>query len=245
LISISIFILSNVYEGIVSSSMIDPGIKYLKSVKDLLESHFEIIADEAVQYSFQNYTQYSSRISSSNLPTDFKYDTNMIHQRYAFVRLCYVAEQILNSQLGNKRFWSEYYYILPERIPNQFIRLEASFLNPFLERFQYYMDLSFEAGLPTMWKAFESHMVYKPEESNNYLELKDLAPVFLILFVGCALSGFVLLIEICYIDFIRHLDWSNFNQRIRTCFNSLFRKMKRKQRPKVNKIFVQPRRYNV
>jgi hypothetical protein len=247
LISISIFILSNIYEGIVTSSIIDPGKKYLKTVNDLWKSHFDIVAGEAFHYHFQNSSD-SSRISLSNLSVRINHDTNLIQQRYVLIKLCKIAENLLNTQRANKRFWSEYYYILPEKIPNQYIRLEASFLNPFIERFQYYMDLSFEAGLPQMWKTFESHMILKPkkfEQSHDYLELKDLGPVFLILFVGCALSGFVLLIEICYIDFVRQLDWSGFRRRIRTCINSLFSKKKRKQRPKVNKIFVQPRRSNV
>jgi len=246
LISISMFILSNAYESFITSFMIDPGKKYLKSVNDLWESHFEIIADEAVQYNFRNYAQYSSRITSSNLPTELNYETNSIQQRYALVRLCYVAEQILNAPFDNKRFWSDYYYILPERIPSQFIKLEASFLNPFIERFQYYMDLSFEAGLPKMWKAFEPQVISKPKESADYLELKDLGPIFLILFIGCALSIFMLVIEISYHDIFRNLDWTRPCRWIKNWLShACCRKNKNVQKPKVRRIVVKPRRNEV
>ncbi|CAG9801118.1 unnamed protein product [Chironomus riparius] len=244
LISISLFILSNAYESVITSFMIDPGEQNLKTVKDLLESNFRIIVGEAFKYNFKNSSDFSSIINSLDLPEETNDDKNIIEQKYAFIRLCDVAKQILSSQRSNKKFWSEYYYILNERIPSQFIRLEASFLNPYLERFQYFMDLSFEAGLPQMWKVFESHLISKlrnVEIENDFLTLKDLGPVFLIVFIGCTLSMFVLLFEIFHYEFIRHISWSSSYDKCRTYFGTILCKMGKKPKINVNRIFVQPR----
>ncbi|CAG9798201.1 unnamed protein product [Chironomus riparius] len=192
---------TNAYESFITSFMIDPGESLLKSFKDLLESKIEIVSGPAFKYFFRDSSEFSALVNSPDTPKGINFESNLIEQRYAFTKLCDLAEHVLNSKRSNNRYFSEYYYILQERIPNQFLRLEASFYNPFLERFQHYMDLSFEAGLPKMWKVFDSYDVSKLKnfhESKDYLELKDLGPVFLILFIGCILSAFVMIIEILY-----------------------------------------------
>ncbi|CAG9798202.1 unnamed protein product [Chironomus riparius] len=210
LISISIFILSNAYESVVTSFTIDPVDEHLKTLKDLLESSYDIIADRAFEFSYENTNEFMSRINTSSLNMRDNDGEEIIKKRFVFIRTCDVAENVLRLYLFNGKQTSEYYYILPERITGQFIHLEASYYNPFLERLQYYMDLSFEAGLPKMWKSFD-YLDYSNrinyEETSDFLLLEDLLLVFAILLLGCAVSAFVLMIEISYHDFFRYLDW--------------------------------------
>lgn len=87
-----------------------------------------------------------------------------------------------------------------------FERFEASILNPYLERLQFFMDLSFEGGLPQHWKSTfndgNSRMV-KDHRDIEIVKLKDLNQVFGILFIGYAVAFVTLFFEIFYHDFVK------------------------------------------
>ncbi|KAL7014148.1 hypothetical protein ACKWTF_015766 [Chironomus riparius] len=111
----------------------------------------------------------SSRLNSSGLLLEAD-DSYIIKQSYVVIRTCDESKSTLSHKLANDRHVSDYYYLLPEELSWQYIQLEASHLNPFVERFQYFMDLCFQAGLPQMWKvmAFQDSK-FVITQRRNYL----------------------------------------------------------------------------
>ena len=111
-----------------------------------------------------------------------------------FIITCDQAEIIIDQILPREnKAVSEFYYLLPEKFLTCFIQLEASYLNPFIERLQYYMDLSFQAGLPYIWEVFMSYgnpykKIMRHTDDLTYLKFEDLAQVFSILIVGYAFT---------------------------------------------------------
>jgi hypothetical protein len=105
-------------------------------------------------------------------------------------------------------------YILKERFFIEFLCLDAGILNPYIEKFQELMDLSFEAGLPKMWTNFlnadmfeKVHWTqfYEDDIPSDSLEFEQIFPIFRVLSIGFLIAGFVLLLEIFHFDF-----WVNF-----------------------------------
>lgn len=239
-ICLSILVLKINYESLIASCAIDPiDENRLQTVQDLLASNFEITANKAFVNVFKNTSEYgilSSRISISNEPMTSTKSTLMIQQKFVFIRLCSTAEFVLTHRLPKGKIVSDFYYILPEELIPQFVRLEASYMNPFIERFQYYIDLSFQAGLPHIWKVF-THQSYskskkfQPESEADILKLKDLLTLFVVIGILFALAALMLLLEIFYHDCIRLL---NLRRRLFKFWN---RKLVKK-RLKVRKIFV-------
>lgn len=134
----------------------------------------------------------------------------VIEQQYVMIQTCLEASQTLTRKLENRQSPTDYYYLLPEHLSWIYVQLEASFMNPFLERFQYYMDLCFQVGLPHMWKVmvyqdFSGTVSIQSRDAQIYLELKDLGVIFLILAIGCSLSCAVLMAEIFYHDCIKNV----------------------------------------
>ncbi|CAG9811315.1 unnamed protein product [Chironomus riparius] len=160
IISLSVFLLSNLYEGAITSFMIEPARdNRLKTVDDLLNSDYQFQASQLFEYTLKNSSlvqRMSSRLNSSGLQMGTKGTKHVFGQYYVFIRTCDEARITLNHKLLNGQLVSDYYYLLPEELSWQYVQLEASYLNPFVERIQYYMDLCFQAGLPHMWRVMSS-----------------------------------------------------------------------------------------
>ena len=114
-------------------------------------------------------------------------------------------------------------------------------MNPFLERFQYYMDLTFQAGLMHMWKvlAFENNKMTGTQKSStepSYLKLEDLSQVFSILMIGYVLSAALFLIEIFFHDILKKLNLANLARKLRNRVNQMaYKKRKQSKHPKYQK----------
>ena len=249
-ICLSVFLLSNLYEGVITSFMIEPAHENrLKTVEEVLNSGYEFMADKGFAYNLRNSSlieAMGSRLNISGLSMKVEGGKYVIEQHYTYIRTCDVAKHSLSGKLPNGRFVSDYYYVLPEELSWQYVQLEASFLNPFLERFQYYMDLSFQAGLPQMWKVmasqdFSEFMNAETNDGRDFLELQDLVLVFVVLFIGLGLSGFVLLGEIFYHDCLKNLNLRRAVSSMWNRIKKMCRKKNKKQRPRVRRIIVRPR----
>jgi hypothetical protein len=243
IICLSVFLLSNLYEGAITSYMIEPAHETrLKTVDDLVASNYEIKSTKAFTNLHKNLTflkLIASRLNSNNEPIQH---VDIIERRHVFIRFCDFAESLINKRFMNGRALSDYYYILPEQLTWTFVRLEASYLNPFVARFQYYMDLSFQAGLPHMWKVFEhqDHSEVKfngIEDGDELLKLKDLLIIFRISVVGFGFAFVVLLIEVFCHDCLSNL---NINEIIR---NKILKLFKKPNQTIVRTVFVQPRHH--
>ena len=252
IICLSVFILSNLYEGFITSFMIEPAHEYiLKSVDEFVASNYEIMTGEAFEFGLKNSSfleKIKPRLNTSGTSMGADNGKHVIEQRFVFIRTCDVARISLAAKLKNGKFVSDYYYLLEEELTWQFIELDASYSNPFITRLQYYLDLSFQAGLPHMWKVFVSqgysHVLnIETRNDKDYLEIVDLIPVFVILFIGCGLSAFLLVLEIFFKDFIENL---NIRSCCCSCWNFLKTRIDRKavRKPKVRWIIVRPRIHN-
>ncbi|KAL7014268.1 hypothetical protein ACKWTF_015840 [Chironomus riparius] len=214
IICISIIILKINYESQIASSTIDPIVgNQLKTVEDLLSSNYEVIANNAFVNVYKNTTEFiklRSRLSKSNEPLTASKSKILMQQRFIFIRLCNTAEFVMNQRLPKGKIVSDFFYILPEKLTSQYVRLEASYMNPFIEKFQYFMDLSFQAGLPQMWKVlahqnYSKSKKFQPKNEADFLKLKDLISLFLVVSSLYCISFLVLLIEIFYHDCLRNL----------------------------------------
>ncbi|CAG9811578.1 unnamed protein product [Chironomus riparius] len=187
IICLSVFLLSNLYEGAVTSFMIEPAhTNHFKTVEDFLDSDYEIITDEVFVAGIkdsQEFNRLRLKMNSSLGRLERKFNIGYQQQRYAYIFSCDILEYEIYSQLPDGHHVADYFYILPEMISWYYEKLGASYLNPFIERFQYYMDLSFQAGLPHMWKLFMAQRIYKSTgtvilRDREMLELKDFYSVF-------------------------------------------------------------------
>lgn len=224
LMILMIFVLSNSYEGVISSFMIKPiHEQRLETVEDLLTSKYNILTDEIFANSIDDHNEYDaikSRMNTSGAKVNNRFEEVLLSQRFVFVKSCEAAKYELKLRLSNKHFISDYYYLLPEKLTWFYIQLEASFSNPFLERFQYYMDLSFQAGLPQMWKIVSEYdQLQKTQtvlfDDVNFLKLDDLYQVFSILVIGYVLSSVMLLCEIFLCDFWNSLKFNYLASKLR------------------------------
>lgn len=121
-------------------------------------------------------------------------------------------------------------YMIPEVV---YIDRDDLFIGPFhpyLDKFQYYMDISFEAGLHQAWDSqFErvlvEHYIHKIEkrkieDENQILDFVAIGPFFLILIFGYLMATFALFGEIFYHDCLARLSKSFIRQKLRRIFQS-------------------------
>ncbi|KAL7014263.1 hypothetical protein ACKWTF_015835 [Chironomus riparius] len=253
IICLSMFLLNNLYESEVTSLLIEPGdYNRLKTIEDLIASKYEIIndavfADYAI--SAKDFERLLPRLNIRSVDLPKNFNEEVISQRYVYMFRCDSVDLLLRSRLPNGRSFTDYYYKLQELLFWNYVELDASYLNPLIDSFQYYMDLSFQAGLPHMWKVFErktiSQLKIKAKDKKIFLELIDFRAVFVIFFILCGLSVIVLLAEIFYYDCFRNVKL----RKIKCWFGSIWRmccclcKTKKiKQKLRIRKIVVQPRR---
>ncbi|KAL7035799.1 hypothetical protein ACKWTF_008564 [Chironomus riparius] len=266
-----IFVLSSLYEGEITSFMIQPIQRNRLSRFDQIPfSEYEILTDATFGYLMKDSEEFmamKSRINTSIHRLEKGYGTEILRQHFIFLFRCDKAEWDIGRSLRAGGTVSDYYYLLPDRIFNHFVRLEASFLNPFIHKLQNIMDLAFEAGLPQNWKIFGlmgkiRHSKHSSTDNPTYLELEDLMQVFYIIIVGLAISTFVLLVEIFFHSFLRNLHFAYLGRRLRSAIvrmgtnkkkpkrsehGALYyilhqhKKIKRLRQLKVRKIFVQSR----
>jgi hypothetical protein len=245
LICLVIFIVSNAYESDITSCMIEPYPENrLETVQDLLDSNYGIATDEGFAFIIKNnegFKALRSKIKATDINISAKFRHEIELKRYALVSLCEVLDSDLKQTL-NHELISDHFYMLPEVISWEYIRLEAAPFNPYLEKFQYLMDLSFEAGLPHMWKVFEDmdeSSVIRPQHSDilDNLRLEDLYEVFMILIILHGLSMAALFGEIFYHDCLRHISVCDLINRTR----QRMRKLISKSRKSVKIVVVRPR----
>ncbi|CAH1708941.1 unnamed protein product [Chironomus riparius] len=199
-----IFVLSNAYQGVITSFMIDPiRDETLKTFDEVLATKYKFLMNQLFAALINDTEEFkidsSRKIVRFNNATD-TFSSRILERKYVIITKCDHAEFYISNKLLDGIMLLDYYYLLPTRLLSSFVRLEASHFNPFLQMFQNTMDLCFEAGLPYIWKVFEFQNVvsyYKSTFNDEpvYLELKDLTQVFSILVIGYVFSTLTLLAE--------------------------------------------------
>ncbi|CAG9811263.1 unnamed protein product [Chironomus riparius] len=246
IICLAVFLLSTLYEGVITSHMIEPAHEYrMKSLNDVLASDYEILMDELFYSKIKDvdsFKEIKTRIKVGKELSSDQYREEIIRQHSVIIRTCVNAEYDINIVMENGHPVSSYYYIIPEKFADRYVQLEASYMNPFLQRLQYFMDLSFQAGLHHIWDVYSteryagSHAI---EEERQLLKLEDFHQIFIVLAVGLALASLALLIEIFTRDCIRHFSLSDVQNWFKLVCSSCFKKQKG-QKVNVRKIMVKP-----
>lgn len=267
LIIVMIWVLSIAYEGVITSFMIQPIYdNRLKTFNDLVNSDFKIITSSGVVEKMklsEAYKVLMPRLNTSGPQLGDHFRVELQRARRVFIMNCDEMEILMPYTIPRTTIKvSQLYYILPQKFYPAFIKLAASYLNPYLEKLQYYMDFSFQAGLPYIWDVYASfESPFKKtfidySDSLSYLKLEDLIQVFSILIVGYALSAFIIIVEIFVHDVLQNLEFAKIVQKLRNRVyqehnrvkyqkrKSHLRKRSKRLQPrqlKVRRIFVQPR----
>lgn len=240
----SMFLLSTLYEGVITSSMIEPAHENrMKTLDDVLGSNYEILIDLLFESKIKNVEAFEavkSRIKMVQQLSVEQYKAEIQNQHFVIIRNCENAYHEMNIEVTNGHPVSNFYYLLPEKILGYYIQLEASYLNPYLERLQWFMDLSFQAGLPQIWDVYSSKGFTRSplkEEERQMLKLEDFHQIFILGAAGLTLAGHVLLIEIFYHGCLRNIRLSSVLIQLRRL---IYRLMYRKRSLNVKKNFVKP-----
>ncbi|KAL7013021.1 hypothetical protein ACKWTF_015154 [Chironomus riparius] len=245
LIIVMVWILCNAYEGVITSFMIEPiRVHRLETFDDLVASNHAIITDEVFAKAVKDSGIYKSlmpRLNSSGSHLKHELAIELERQHYTVIISCEIAEVLIDAYLSKSKRVSNFYYMLPQMIFPHLEELEASYLNPFIERFQYYMDLSFQAGLMHIWKFMSPEnrnlkSNLELVEETSYLEIKDLALVFRILIVGYVVSTVLFLLEIFFHDLLVRLTLSFVAKQFKNRVHQIsYAKRKQPKHPKYQK----------
>lgn len=217
IIIFAIIILSCLYQGELTASMIEPPAEQkLSTFDELYESDYKLLVGDYGNFLMSNFENYEAFQSRINVSVEFLANANfksLANDNYALIMRCYLAKYELENK-GAK----EYYYLLDHQILKYFVRLEASYNNPYFDRLQELMDWSFEAGLHQAWKMMVNLLSYKLQTADDevFLKLKDFKQVFCILGIGLLVATLVFIMEIVYHKFGEniYMRWIYFKDEI-------------------------------
>lgn len=189
-----------------------------KHLLELIESNYDLIIFDENLYNFMsNNENYRKSFDEGRIHN--YYQTNRViddFEKSSAANLCGDVDFLLNFNVTGKQ--TRKYYKLPDPMMTSYIQLDVGRLNPLLPQIQHLMDLSFEAGLPKIWKVFHdnflaSHLkmmgIFRNnfDETRNTLDFTQILPIFVILLIGHGTGFFVLLIEIFYHDCASHIGY--------------------------------------
>lgn len=207
----ALFIFGNGYQSLVTSFMLNPlQQKKLKSVRELLESDQKIFYDEDFHATMEDNPKYQTLINDKRVnlgSLEAKDDEAQIWP-------CYFIDFRMRNSPNKDVTWDKQYKISDIVYSYQLV-LRIGLFNPFQEKFQQLMQLSFEAGLMSAWKVMNHEYFLDPPEqsyvherfkfllaSKEILDFSSMIPIFAILLIGSLISLIALLIEIFYHDFL-------------------------------------------
>ncbi|CAG9811082.1 unnamed protein product [Chironomus riparius] len=246
LIIVMVWILCNAYEGVITSFMIQPIQEHrLETFDDLVASDYKIFSDTVFASKISTSEAYKvlmPRLNSSAKDLYDEFFLELARKNYVFIISCDQAEVIVNQMLPreNKRV-SEFYYLLPKKFLPSLVQLEASYLNPVLDILQYYMDLSFQAGLLYIWELFhylDSPYTFRQEISDQfeYLKFEDLTQVFSILVGGYVITTALFLNEVFFHDILGKLKLACLAHKFKNRVHQMaYKKRKQARYPKYQK----------
>lgn len=244
-----IYIICNGYSGVLTSFMIQPDEIHMpiKTFDQVFESDYNISVTSEFNWVMKDDPKYQAAKMRISMHTSGLWDFKQLSaDKYVIQWSCEQIDYYMNHY--NSQFAaSNYYYVLPDRILTQYHELEGGFLNPFMDKFQYYYDRAFEAGLPQIWKVlFELKLPKllkgsKDEKvEDNVLHFDEILPLFIILPIGFGIAFIVLLIEIFYHDFCHKISLNSCRQRMRKGIHKMARKSKKERRGRLRFIQVRP-----
>lgn len=205
----AVLILGSLYQGELTASMIRPSSEEkLTTFDELFESNFSIVTSNLLHTKMMHddaYAKIKFKVNSTGIDTGKINFAEMSRDGKALIMSCYLADFHYHYH-GDA---SKFYYLLEERIMKHYERLDATYMNPHIDKMQLYMDWSFEAGLPYAWKIFSQISAIKKEEIDDrqFLELDDFEQTFVILAVGLLMASIAFVSEIIFARWISPILW--------------------------------------
>jgi hypothetical protein len=215
-----------------------------------VDSNYEVINDATFARripSSKEFDKFRSRMNIKRVGIQANFSDELLTGQYVYIFKCDISKSIMYSRLSNGHPVRDYYYEISEIMSWIYMELEASYLNPFIDRFQYLMDLSFQAGLPQMWTVFVRQISNNlrrtfddVDDEKQFLELSDLLGIFVIYFALCGLAVVAFFGEIFWHDCLGNLRFncivSSIKNKLKCC-----RIKDQNSKVKVRKIIVRPR----
>lgn len=201
----------NIYFGATITSNItvpSPSLKY-NSFNDIYASEETVTVEPYVLDALNNSEAFKKMITQNRVIVFGTFNLNKKTDENVIIGRCISIDAFFEQKWLNPNDFN----VLPEKNRLHLSQLEAGYLNPFLQRFQEYMNFASQGGLPQIWE-----LMYKlnglgtnekkiVEDDEIMIRWKDIRVCFSILIVGHVLSFFVLLCEIFYHDFISRLSF--------------------------------------
>lgn len=235
IIIFAFIILGNIYQSIVTSFMMEPVlVQKFKKFEDLIKSDVKLATNanplDRQYFKDSKSEKIISSISVNNLKN--------ILLTCDFLDFYNEYEMKRNSKENSS-------YILDEKLFIEQIMLDAGILNPFIEKLQNLMDLSFEAGLPKIWNLMSKYELFNLVNSRktlpqfasmklptDSLSFYEIMPIFGILSIGFLIAGFLLLLEIFHHDFWSHFKFEFYKKKFFKMINLKSKKKNLKVRKK-------------
>lgn len=226
----------SIYQSLITSFLIDPMVdRNYKVFDDLLESNKIIYIPEYTYDILQENSLFQKALKSGRIvQTRFLILTESVRKNYSvvFPQPCRIADFHATFKFDKKISFGR--NIIRSGIDQKIITLDVKERSPFIDKFQYLMNLCFEAGLLKAWSTFHENdlaNLFKRGEirrrllselpmENVLLTFRQILPMFFILPIGYLISCFTLLLEIFYRDFLSKLN--------RAFFMKVIKKRRRK-----------------
>jgi hypothetical protein len=199
-------ILSNLYQGELVSFMTEPKTEYrIQTFDELSNSNYKFVADEY----FKNYLKITgaySGIAANIIDTNYFLNISCedaVREKIVIINPCEDFD-FYHYDIAYSKEHRALYYVMSERILSYYRIFLSTICNPFLERWQKFMDLSIAAGLPQYWdliftfKFVARNAIDKNVEEDLYLHLENMSQAFYLLLIGLSLSFLVFIAEIFY-----------------------------------------------
>ncbi|KAG5678806.1 hypothetical protein PVAND_008440 [Polypedilum vanderplanki] len=179
-----------------------------ENVSEVIESNEKFIIECFVEYYLENTEEFLKINAEGRLQVEknIEYISKDFGDRIIISQCNFVQTY---AKMNN---WSpDSYYLLPEKIYPHYSQFEVGILNPFKEKFQKYIDLSFESGLMQIWETFYILKTlgikrkYFEKNDESILTWKEIRIAYFHIFgIGFTLAFFSFLCEILHFHIFRH-----------------------------------------
>lgn len=199
-------ILTNVYQSELITLMISPSNdNQIKTFEELAASDHQFITDKYFKLYLNSTGDYPEILAKmTNISRSVIDDMpcqEIANQKIVYINPCGDFDYKYFDLVMNKEH-VKYLYMMQERILPYYRVFTVSPVNPYLERWQYYMDWSFTGGLQQHWETEFSlsivtkHGIKNTEEEDIYLSFSDLDQTFYLLLIGLLASLIIFILEI-------------------------------------------------
>lgn len=202
----------------------------MKDIDELFASHYEIGVEQAFSYIFKYNPNYQKAVAENRVNLYKKFNRSDIAIPYP----CYFEYTVFKYDKIALKLSD--YYVIHYQNAMRFSTIDMGVKNPLIDKFQYLMDWSFEAGLIDAW--VNSYLIsirdffinsgkkaIVSEIPNDTLDFSQILPICVILLIGHVLAILAFLCEIFYKDVVSEFGY--YHEKLRRRKNEIVRRWRR------------------